>query len=59
MIGRDCAPPGRSSHEERGLKFDNAAEVYTAGQRRSSHEERGLKFCTFALIHPLNMSLLA
>ena len=33
---------GRSSHEERGLKFSGAVfEVYKDG--RSSHEERGLK----------------
>ena len=34
---------GRSSHEERGLKFKNsyASEIPPAG--RSSHEERGLK----------------
>ena len=36
------ASPGRSSHEERGLKC-RVGEAACKLRRRSSHEERGLK----------------
>ena len=34
---------GRSSHEERGLKFAEHPRTVAREWRRSSHEERGLK----------------
>ena len=37
-------PECRSSHEERGLKFECWFEEVAPSGSRSSHEERGLKY---------------
>ena len=43
---------GRSSHEERGLKYDAVFTIIKASSR-SSHEERGLKWRVDARLYEL------